>query len=528
MRKHCLGGLLFLFAASVAHAQYPAYGYSPYGYQPIAPRGYSPYGYGAYYRPAPPTYYAAPPSYAPIDAGSGSGNGAIYYPLANPAIPSAPVEPAPQPPRVRRAGQFEVPPLPAPPVPVERSNPSTLWNRTTTVVSPDSLASGCGPTGCGPTACDYGVCGIACKEPRRKEIMWMSANYVGALIRPMRLAAPLLTTGSVLDPLPGAIDQPSTAVMFGNDTVNFNLTSGFNATIGLYLDRQCRYSLEASAFALMPGSQSASFESDAIGNPLLTRPVFATNFGVNAAFLVSATDIASGKIRFDIASELYGAEMNARCHATWGKYFYCDGLLGVRYIRLAEDLNIVDNVKFLNGNVAPFNGVDYTDVSRQDSFGTVNHFAGAQFGGSVGCHYGWLNCTAFAKVGVGATIQKVNIAGSTTFSNADTSAVATGGVLALSSNIGNFSRTVLGVVPEAGLNVSVNVTEHIRLQLGGSALMWNRVARPGMQYTNNVNSGLAPSAVTFGVVDGPTAPLFRFNDENFWVYTLNLGVELRY
>ena len=108
------------------------------------------------------------------------------------------------------------------------------------------------------------------------------------------------------------------------------------------------------------------------------------------------------------------------------------------------------------------------------------------------------------------------------------SQTANGGVLALPSNSGSFGRTVFGVVPEAGFDLSVNVTQNVRVKLGYSFLYWNHVVRPGSQYDLTINPGQVNSSFFFGQTTGPAAPAHRFNEEVFWTNSFNLGLEVHF
>src|SRR5262249_23233344 len=176
---------------------------------------------------------------------------------------------------------------------------------------------------------------------------------------------------------------------------------------------------------------------------------------------------------------------------------------GFRYMRLAESLRIQDRLTPLLPGTITFNGgtnpvIPPDQLADEDFFGTVNDFYGFQFGGSLHWEHKWLSLDAFGKVGVGATVERVRINGSTTLISGAGNQVAEGGILALPSNIGDRSRTVFGFVPEAGLNFNIEATNHIRLRFGYSFLFWDKVVRPGRQIDGAVNPGLVPSDLTFG------------------------------
>ena len=360
------------------------------------------------------------------------------------------------------------------------------------------------------------------------ECVWGSVSYLAAFIRPMQLrGGPLVSTGSLNDNFPGSLGQPTTRVLFGNDAVDFSLGSGASVTLGVFLDSQARYSLDGTAWAIFPGRQSVTFVSDTQGNPLITRPVRATD-DFPQSFYVAVPTLVAGSTKIDFTSNLGSAEMNGRYHGCLGNRGRYDFLIGARYARLQERMQIEDNYSGIDGFQVLYNGGDVSSIVRQDIFGTTNHFVGGQIGARLAWDHRWLNITGFAKIGLGATIQQVDIEGSTTGSNLNATTTSAGGILALPTNIGNYQRTVFSVLPEAGVNFGINVTEHVRLQLGYSGMLWNRVVRPGSAYTNVINSGLSPTAINFGNVNGTIAPNFRFNDEVFWVHSLSLGVECHY
>ena len=84
--------------------------------------------------------------------------------------------------------------------------------------------------------------------------------------------------------------------------------------------------------------------------------------------------------------------------------------------------------------------------------------------------------------------EVVQIAGNTTLSVPGLAPVtANGGVLALASNIGTFTRDRLAVVPEVGLKIGYDVTDHMRLYAGYNLLAMSDVVRPGNRVASNTN-----------------------------------------
>lgn len=519
MRMFSLSVLLAFMGGSAVQAQtYPGYYYPSnyYRIQPVqASRYYYPMTAYPYRTPYANYYYTPSRGYAtPYSPTSYPRSGGTAFtaqpstvviqeePIRPEAIDSLPVE--------------TVPPVEGPPAPErDRGNVTRLWSSFSEWMSTPEIPGG---------DCASGFCGA----PPRRDTFWVSANYVAMFLRPMSLNGPLVTTGSVFDNPSGALGAPSTAVLYGNEKVDYNLASGGSLSGGIFLDGGCRYSIEGSVFFVVPNRSNASFGSDGNGDPLIARPVFATDLGREAVFFNALPGTIAGDINLTFRSNIGGAEINGRYYIPCGKHIRTDLLFGARYVRLAEEMQIQESIRGINGTTFPFNGQDYTSLTNHDSFDTTNQFLGPQIGGRVMYEHSWLNLSLFAKLGLGATMQQVSIDGATTFSGPTGSLTAAGGVLALPSNIGTYHRTVFGILPEFGFNVGFNITDHLRLQMGYSALLWNRVVRPGTSFDRSVNTGLAPSSQNFGTVTGAIAPVFRFHDETFWAQSLNLGLEFHY
>ena len=118
------------------------------------------------------------------------------------------------------------------------------------------------------------------------ERIWVSGRYIlGYLTRP-RLSTPLVTTGSSTDIHPGALDQSSTRVLFGENQYQFGQLSGVQVDLGVNLND--RLYLEGSVMYFAPQHTNAIFASDAGGNPFLGRPVFNTLLGQERSYLTSS------------------------------------------------------------------------------------------------------------------------------------------------------------------------------------------------------------------------------------------------
>jgi hypothetical protein len=363
------------------------------------------------------------------------------------------------------------------------------------------------------------------------ECFWLEADYIMSWFRAPRSAGPLVTTGSIQDPHPGALDQPSTAVLFGNKPLDFGMFSGIRAGAGVFLDKCDHFSIDGSGFIMFSNDVIFALQSDSLGNPLIARPVVNAVNGAQSAYLDSLPGLIAGGIVINATSELMGAELNATYHDYPGKCCMWDCLLGFRYLRLAESLTFDDRFAPLVSNVLTFQGAPISPpdtLADMDRFRTSNDFYGMQIGGRVRWECDWFNFGLFGKAALGATEQQVNIAGTTTLFTPTSTTVANGGVLALPTNSGEHDRTYLGFVSELGATFGVNLCCHVELTATYSFLYWNRVVRPNGQIDRTVNVSLVPSDAAFGLTSGPPRPAFNFNEELFWAQSLSFGLTFRY
>jgi hypothetical protein len=359
---------------------------------------------------------------------------------------------------------------------------------------------------------------------------WLSGNYAMLFIRPERVAVPLVAVGSPSDFPPGAIGQPGTQVLSG-DTFNFGMLSGVQVDAGVFLGGGDCCWLQWTGLFVDPGHVRYQVASNAAGSPLISRPVVNSNTGAQGVVLDSLPGTVAGSFSADARTALFGTEANlgCRCYSNEGRHF--DVLAGFRYLRLAEDLVIIDEFQplvpgFLNFQHTPVGlGNSLADMDR---FSTTNNFYGGQIGGQYACEFKHCFISTFGKVALGVTNETVDINGSTALITPTGRNVAGGGVLALPSNMGKFTRNVLGFVPEGGLTVGCNVSKHVQLMVGYSFLWWNAVVRPGSQLNPAVNPTQIPTSLSFGTPAGAPSPLFKFNSDNFWVNSLTCGVTVHY
>ena len=133
------------------------------------------------------------------------------------------------------------------------------------------------------------------------------------------------------------------------------------------------------------------------------------------------------------------------------------------------------------------------------------------------------------RLAIGNTRQTATISGTSTIS--DPSSVPNqqthnAGFLALDSNSGTYTQNEFAVVPEFGINLGYQLTDHLRFTIGYLSLYWSNVIRPGQHIDLDVNPNQLPPVGTS--VSGINRPGFAFDTTDYWIRRINLGGEYRW
>jgi hypothetical protein len=127
-------------------------------------------------------------------------------------------------------------------------------------------------------------------------------------------------------------------------------------------------------------------------------------------------------------------------------------------------------------------------------------------------------------VALGANFNSAEISGTTTADFGAGLTTVPGGLLALSSNSGNFSQTRFAAVPELALKAGYQVAPQWRLVARYDVLYWTGVQRSGGLIDTTLNPNLIPLPVT----GGPQRPQPVFNTSPLLAQGFNVGVRYDY
>lgn len=227
-----------------------------------------------------------------------------------------------------------------------------------------------------------------------------SAEYLHWWMKSGRVA-PLVTVGG-----DGIIGSPGTRVLL--DSLDFvdDAREGGRFTLGYRFAANPSFAIEASYFFLSDGQARATFSSP--GDPVLAQPYVNVASGLPAATLVAKPGDASGSAAVGARTALWGAEANLTACLLCSDTFHLTALGGVRFLRLADDVD--------NGQRFRFAG---STVGLQDEFRAVNDFYGGQVGLQAGVRRGMLTIDLRGKIALGQMRQTADVNGVTNVLNPD-------------------------------------------------------------------------------------------------------------
>jgi hypothetical protein len=218
-------------------------------------------------------------------------------------------------------------------------------------------------------------------------------------------------------------------------------------------------------------------------------------------------------------------EIDLRCNLCCGCDSRLDFLAGPRYVQLDEGLHISESLLGLAGA----GSLAGSHILVSDRFDTRNRFYGSQVGLDYELNRGRWSLGLLGKLALGDAHQAVDIAGSQVIVS-PTGAVSTfnGGLLALATNSGHFSRDRFAVLPEATATLGFHVTDWCRLSVGYNFLYWSSVLRPGNQIDRVLDETRIPNFPTNAVPTGQLRPAANLRGTDFWAQGINFGVEFRF
>ncbi|HQR05716.1 MAG TPA: BBP7 family outer membrane beta-barrel protein [Gemmatales bacterium] len=459
--------------------------------------------------------------------------------------------------------------------------------QTPEVTKPNATAAAPAPVQVVPDASmPCGDCAVDRHGPWSQ--VWASFGYARWTMRDAPFAYPLATTGSGNNP--GAIGDPNTVVLFGDQPVDFGGFNGLRIDGGVWLNDNHTTGVGFGLTSFGTKSTTSLFSSDANNPLLIARPIFdaLAEKSPQIALLVSDPSAnLSGSLAIENKAQFYGFDLHVRQNFLHNETWTIDGTLGFRYFNLSEQLLITQRTNYdgddnnsplivghISYNPIPgvpvFDGlppfelnnqtVDFTQVKSlliSESFETRNQVYGVQLGTRAEGRWGAFFASFAGKVTLGVNEERIDINGSTIGFDANHNPIANapGGILAVQGiaptgfplpstdswtktqptvvpiNVGNIGVQRYNqfiIMPEFSFEVGMQVTSHVRLFAGYDWLYINDVVRPGNQIDPVINQRYVPSSPSYGTLAGPNKPSYTMNHTDFVAQGFSFGIEFQY
>ena len=406
--------------------------------------------------------------------------------------------------------------------------PSTVWGSMGIMNEGDcglgdcGLGDCCGPSRCGSPFSNPGCCG-----PRPQ--FWFGAEYLmwwqkGQSVPPLVTTSPNSITPAIAA---GVLGQPNTSNLY--DQIPNPMRSGGRFTFGTWLPNCCNLGIEASFFFLLRQDDTTLFGSN--GDPQIALP-FVNVAGVprQASELVSINrpnDGVNSVVQFGTASvhsysQIWGGDINLRKKWLCGPNYWVDFLAGYRHLNLSEGIDINETFATSQFGTAPSNFA----FQGHNGFYTRNEFNGAQIGLDGECRF-W-NRMFFGmntKLAMGSVYQIVNIQGSQTILTGPLAGTYPGDLYASPTNMGRYTASRFAVVPEVGLKLGYNISDHCRIYVGYNFLYLSNAVRPADQIDTRVNPNYNFPPVSNV---GPRFPAVLFKTSDYFAQGVTFGFQYRW
>jgi hypothetical protein len=355
------------------------------------------------------------------------------------------------------------------------------------------------------------------QTPRDEQRFWFNMDYMFAFLRGTNVPT-LVTTSPVgtSRAQAGVIGAPGTSTLFGDVRMDDGLRSGIRWNTGWWFRQDPNFGIEAGFIAIE--GQSSLFSANSDQFPILARPHTDATNGTQQAVLVAFPGSSKGSIDAHVTSgNFYGFNLDVTEKALDEGWFRVVALFGYKYYRYEESLGVRQTLITSNPNFVPG-----TTAIATDSFTTQNTFNGFDMGFRSQYFWDRLSLELLAKVAVGAVERRVAINGDQTVNVPGFAPVIQqGGVLAVSSNSGQFNSHDWKAIPEFGVTLGWQIRPNMSVRLGYSFLLLSGIARAADQIDTTLNQNLLPG----GSGTGPKSPVFSLQRTEMWIQSINLGFE---
>lgn len=360
-----------------------------------------------------------------------------------------------------------------------------------------------------------------------QRVLYGQAEYLLWWMKGQELP-PLATTSPIGTPQnqAGVLGAPGTTTLFGGNSVNNSPRSGARFVAGAWLDNDQNMGLEAEFLFLETKATRFSASSD--GSSILARPYTNANDNVASSIRVAFPGDISGNLAAQATTTgLIGGGVLFRQNLTHFETdtFRLDGIAGYRAMTFSDNVGIYNNMTNIDPNNPNFVPLG-TRIDSLDSIKTSNTFNGFEVGLAGKFLRGPVTLLLDGRMALGMNQTSADIFGATNINVPGAgSSQSSGGLYALSSNIGHYGHQTVSIIPQFNAKMGYQLNSFTNLTFGYNLLVWSAVTRAGADIDQVVNPNLLPGSSLLG---GPARPSFGFNSSTFWAQGISLGMEFNY
>lgn len=386
---------------------------------------------------------------------------------------------------------------------------------------------------------------------------WLENSYLLWTTKKASLAVPLVTSASLDDALPGAIGQPGTKILLGDEKIDLGWRNGYRVSIGRWLECCPDCGVEIGFLVLPNKKYHQSIQtSGEPGSLNLAVPIFDVTGlwglqglpGDSVFILPGPLDGPGfqGQFSLKLSSQLLGSEINAKINLKNKSCYNIDCIGGFHWLQLKESLSFEGKTEAVPGSA------ESGFYNFEDSFKAVNNFYGPQIGLKGEYRIGKLLLNGFAKLALGCMNQGADIKGKSRTSNGNLfymtknsgNTILNGGLFSEPGNRGSHYHNQFAAVLETGVSLSFYISTSIEIGLGYNFLWLNQVLRPENEIDRRLNPtqtvlakvsresvGVGPATpIPFGEATAASLPIgserpkFKHRSTDFWAQGLTVTI----
>lgn len=375
----------------------------------------------------------------------------------------------------------------------------------------------CGDDMCGDNMCGGGMCGpgplqrLLWRLQVRAEvpIFWRKGHNTPPLVT----TAPTGTDAATA----GQLGQSTTQILQGG-VFGQEAQAGFRITLGTYFDPCQNYGVLFRYWNAGDLTESRTFDSDDF--PILARPFLNTSTTTAAADtqLIAFPGDSTGSVTVSGRSEVYGLDVSLKRLLYSDRFTRLDWLSGYQHTSIREQL-LISSQTTVTGNVPPLQG---SSVSVLDQFNTRNTFDGSMLGLMSTRHIACFKLESMVRLGLGNLRREVQVSGRTTTTSSGATSTDPEGLLARGTNSRSLVNDTFVIAPEVGINLAYAITPLIDFTVGYNYAMVPKVYQASRLIDPTLQVNLSDP------LTGDLDPALQLVENNYWVRTLGLGLQIRY